>query len=68
MYVIHSLPQSQRLTVVAAQHNGVVRLVEPYARTAGLAQANGKEFLMFETNTASCGGFPGLSDSFGAAL
>lgn len=23
---------------------------------------------MFETNTASCGGFPGLSDSFGAAL
>jgi hypothetical protein len=24
--------------------------------------------LMFETNTASCSGFPGLSDSFGAAL
>ena len=23
---------------------------------------------MMETNTASCGGFPGLSDSFGAAL
>lgn len=23
---------------------------------------------MFETNTASCGGFPGISDSFGAAL
>jgi hypothetical protein len=23
---------------------------------------------MFETNTASCGGFPGLSDSFGAAM
>lgn len=23
---------------------------------------------MFETNTASCGGFKGLSDSFGAAL
>lgn len=23
---------------------------------------------MFETNTASCSGFPGLSDSFGAAL
>jgi hypothetical protein len=28
----------------------------------------GKELIMFETNTASCGGFPGLSDSFGAAL
>lgn len=24
--------------------------------------------MMFETNTASCGGFPGISDSFGAAL
>jgi hypothetical protein len=23
---------------------------------------------MMETNTASCGGFPGLSDTFGAAL
>lgn len=24
--------------------------------------------MMFETNTASCGGFPGISDSYGAAL
>lgn len=24
--------------------------------------------MMFETNTASCGGFPGLSDTYGAAL
>ena len=23
---------------------------------------------MFETNTASCGGFPGVSDSFGSTL
>ena len=23
---------------------------------------------MFETNSASCGGFPGVSDSFGATL
>jgi hypothetical protein len=23
---------------------------------------------MFETNTVSCGGFPGLSDSFGAVM
>ena len=28
----------------------------------------GKEFMMFETNTASCGGFPGVSDSFASAL
>ena len=31
-------------------------------------QANGKKLLMFETNSASCGGFVGISDSFGAAL
>lgn len=24
--------------------------------------------IIFETNTASCGGFPGISDSFGATL
>ena len=24
--------------------------------------------MMFETNSASCGGFPGVSDSFGATL
>lgn len=28
----------------------------------------GKQFMMMETNTASCGGFPGVSDSFAAAL
>ncbi|KAK0433146.1 hypothetical protein EV421DRAFT_1892992 [Armillaria borealis] len=32
------------------------------------AQSKGKPLVMFETNTASCGGFPGVSDSFGAAL
>lgn len=31
-------------------------------------QAAGKELVMLEMNTASCGGFPGLSDSFGAAM
>jgi hypothetical protein len=33
-----------------------------------IAQGAGKPFYMFETNTASCGGFAGISDSFGAAL
>ena len=28
----------------------------------------GLPLIMFETNTASCGGFPGLSDAFAAAL
>ncbi|OSD00696.1 hypothetical protein PYCCODRAFT_1437022 [Trametes coccinea BRFM310] len=49
-------------------HTSGQNLVKPYLNTASIAQQLGKEFMMFETNTASCGGFPGVSDSFGAAL
>ncbi|KAG6857114.1 hypothetical protein H0H87_009241 [Tephrocybe sp. NHM501043] len=47
---------------------GVGRLVEPYLHTSTLAREAGKPFIMFETNSATCGGLPGISDSFGAAL
>ena len=43
-------------------------MVAPYLDSAALAQQFNKEFMMFETNSASCGGFPGVSDSFGSAL
>ncbi|KAJ7583134.1 glycoside hydrolase family 79 protein [Mycena floridula] len=49
-------------------HTAGQLLVAPYLASSALAVAAGKPFLMFETNTASCGGFPGVSDSFGAAL
>ena len=49
-------------------HTSGVNIVAPYLNSTLIAQAAGKPFLMFETNTASCGGFPGVSDSFGAAL
>ena len=39
-----------------------------YQNTSTIAQQHGKPLIMMETNTASCGGFPGFSDSFGAAL
>ena len=38
------------------------------ARTLQRPNRREKPFVMLEMNTASCGGFPGLSDSFGAAL
>ncbi|KIK59059.1 glycoside hydrolase family 79 protein [Collybiopsis luxurians FD-317 M1] len=41
---------------------------ESYPNPTAFTQSKGKKFLMMETNTASCGGFSGLSDSFGAAL
>jgi hypothetical protein len=49
-------------------HTAAVNLVNPYHNSGRLAAAAGKPFIMFETNTASCGGFPGISNSFVAAL
>ncbi|KAI0920662.1 hypothetical protein AcV5_010342 [Taiwanofungus camphoratus] len=49
-------------------HTSGQSIVAPYLNSTAIAQASGKPFLMLETNTASCGGFPGVSDSFGAAL
>ncbi|EMD34945.1 glycoside hydrolase family 79 protein [Gelatoporia subvermispora B] len=49
-------------------HNAGKSIVDDYTDTATVAQQAGKPLLMFETNTASCGGFPGISDSFGSAL
>ena len=50
------------------QHNYSTDLVSRYVNSSQFAAQNGKPFIMFETNTASCSGFPGISDSFGAAL
>lgn len=49
-------------------HNAGKNIVQPYLNSTAYAQSKNKPLLMFETNTASCGGFPGISDSFGAAL
>lgn len=49
-------------------HNNVINLVQPFLNDSAWAQANGKPYIMMETNTASCGGFPGVSDTLGAAL
>ncbi|GLB45710.1 hypothetical protein LshimejAT787_2600430 [Lyophyllum shimeji] len=51
--------------------------MQPYRRStscsrtaarASLHAGIGKPFVMFETNSATCGGLPGISDSFGAGL
>ncbi|KAF5334902.1 hypothetical protein D9611_009930 [Ephemerocybe angulata] len=49
-------------------HASAVDLVRPYLNSGNLAVAAQKPLIMFETNTASCGGFQGISDSYGAAL
>ncbi|KAG1777941.1 glycoside hydrolase family 79 protein [Suillus placidus] len=49
-------------------HQSGKNIVNEFPGAPAYAQSVGKPFIMSETNTASCGGFPGLSDSFGAAL
>ncbi|KAF8519369.1 glycoside hydrolase family 79 protein [Hysterangium stoloniferum] len=49
-------------------HAAVVAMVQPFVNVANQAVAFQKPLLMTETNTASCGGFPGISDTFGAGL
>ena len=49
-------------------HESGLNLVAPYLESTARAQQWGKPFMMFETNTASCGGFPGISDTFTSAL
>ncbi|KIJ54019.1 glycoside hydrolase family 79 protein [Sphaerobolus stellatus SS14] len=42
--------------------------MQNFITTANHSVQSGKPLIMMETNTASCGGFPGFSDTFGAAL
>lgn len=58
----------QNLIAVYLTHDEAVGLSKPYANSQALAQQANKPLIMFETNTASCGGFAGISDSYGAAL
>jgi hypothetical protein len=59
-------PQSRFASFL--DHNAGINLVKQYLNTSNIAREMGKPFLMFETNSATCGGLPGISDSFGAAL
>ncbi|KDR78212.1 hypothetical protein GALMADRAFT_138334 [Galerina marginata CBS 339.88] len=58
----------QDLVVGYFTHQAAIDLMKPYLNSQMLAQQANKPLIMFETNTASCGGFAGLSDSYGAAL
>ena len=67
-YGIGSPVNPQDVFASYLNHTAGKAIVQPYLNSTSIAQAAGKPFLMFETNTASCGGFPGISDSFGAAM
>ncbi|KAH8118971.1 hypothetical protein DFH11DRAFT_1562225 [Phellopilus nigrolimitatus] len=56
------------LQPIYLNHNAIQTQNAAYVNSTAIAQSLGKPFLLFETNTASCGGFSGLSDSFAAAM
>ena len=49
-------------------HESGINIISNMLNSTSIAQQVGKPFIMFETNTASCGGFRGISNSFGSAL
>jgi hypothetical protein len=59
-------PQTAFLTYQT--HASVQNFWNPYINASQAINAAGKEFIMLETNTASCGGFAGASDSYAAGL
>ncbi|GLB44466.1 putative glycosyl hydrolase family 79 C-terminal beta domain [Lyophyllum shimeji] len=65
---IGSYQNPQLLFPTYLDHNAGKAIVTKFLNSSAYAQSKGKKLLMFETNTASCGGFNGISDSFGAAL
>ncbi|KAG5647391.1 hypothetical protein DXG03_000461 [Asterophora parasitica] len=65
---VGSFVDPQRTFPQFLTHQSALNLVEPYRHTSNLAREAERPFIMFETNSATCGGLPGISDSFGAAL
>jgi hypothetical protein len=49
-------------------HTSAQALTNDYAADIAMVRGSGKDVIMLEMNSASCGGFPGLSDSFGVAM
>ena len=49
-------------------HNSGLGIVGKLRNSTSIAQQYGKEFIMFETNSASCGGFRGISNVYGISL
>ncbi|KAG5640479.1 hypothetical protein DXG03_008374 [Asterophora parasitica] len=58
----------QALFPTYLDHNAGKSIIGKFLNSTAYAQTVNKKLLMFETNTASCGGFGGISDVFGAAL
>ncbi|KAF3920037.1 hypothetical protein ABW21_db0206234 [Orbilia brochopaga] len=74
-YSVHFYPQSNCASGIAsvrldnlADHNLLTNQLAQYDADIAAAASAGGQFSFAETNTVSCSGAPGVSDTFGAAL
>ncbi|KAG9082302.1 hypothetical protein FRC06_005131 [Ceratobasidium sp. 370] len=58
----------QEIFVNFLSHQLLSQHASEYTEFSRVVQNAGKPLYMLETNTGACGGFPGISDSFGAGL
>ncbi|CUA78488.1 Beta-glucuronidase [Rhizoctonia solani] len=65
---IGSVRDPQSFFAEYLSHDQLSQDAAEYTEFSRIVQAAGKPLFMLETNTAACGGFPGISDSFGAGL
>ncbi|KAJ6512845.1 glycoside hydrolase family 79 protein [Mycena sanguinolenta] len=68
LHTLNPVVDPQEIFSSYLNHTAAQRIVTNYLSSTLTAQSYGLPFVMLETNSASCGGFPGLSDSFGSAL
>ncbi|KAG8689717.1 hypothetical protein FRC11_001002 [Ceratobasidium sp. 423] len=65
---IGSVRNPQDIFPIYLSHDLLSQHAAEYAEFSRVVQEAGKPLFMLETNTAACGGFPGISGSFGAGL
>ncbi|KEP51984.1 putative glycoside hydrolase family 79 protein [Rhizoctonia solani 123E] len=63
-----STPNPQALFNQLLNHTAATSFAAAYVNASQAVQAAGKEIIMLESNSVSCGGLDGVSDTFGSAL
>ncbi|CAE6411272.1 unnamed protein product [Rhizoctonia solani] len=63
-----STPNPPALFNQLLNHTAATSFAAAYVNAAQMVQAAGKEIIMLESNSVSCGGLDGVSDTFGSAL
>ncbi|KAG9126712.1 hypothetical protein FRC07_002297, partial [Ceratobasidium sp. 392] len=63
-----STPDPPALFTQLLNHTAATSFAAGYVNASNMVQAAGKEIIMLESNSVTCGGLDGVSDTFGSAL